>query len=183
MTVSRRSVLAAAGASFASPAITAETDASEFGAQRITDATEVARLIRISEAANGALMRGDIDRYRAMVTLADDFTLMSPFGGKPTRGSEVTDETWRAMQRFFRNGALKQEVVQSYASADMVVLAVIERCHGEVGGLPAQDWPLRVTIVYRRDNTGWRLVHRHADPLVAGITLHQAAALARGEPG
>jgi hypothetical protein len=42
---------------------------------------------------------------------------------------------------------------------------------------------LRVTLVYRRDGhcTGgdWRLAHRHADPVVAGITLEQAAALAR----
>ena len=50
-------------------------------------------------------------------------------------------------------------MVQSYASADMVVLAVIERAHVEVGGLPAQDWSLRVTLVYRREGTNgcWRI--------------------------
>jgi ketosteroid isomerase-like protein len=62
-----------------------------------------------------------------------------------------------------------------------VVLAIIERGHGEVGGVPAQDWPLRVTLVYRREGAEWRLAHRHADPLVAGISLKHAAALARGE--
>jgi ketosteroid isomerase-like protein len=62
----------------------------------------------------------------------------------------------------------------------MVVLAVIERQHGQVGGLPEQDWSLRVTLVYRRDESEWRLVHRHADPLVHGISLEQLAALARG---
>ena len=83
------------------------------------------------------------------------------------------------MGRFFRNGTLEQEVVQTYGSPDMVVLAVIERAHVEVGGLPAQDWPLRVTLVYRREGDEWRLAHRHADPLVAGVSLEQAAALAR----
>jgi ketosteroid isomerase-like protein len=72
------------------------------------------------------------------------------------------------------------EVVQAYASADLVVLAIIERANVEVGGLPAQDWPLRVTLVYRREQGQWRLAHRHADPLVKGITLEQAAAIARG---
>jgi aspartate racemase len=38
-----------------------------------------------------------------------------------------------------------------------VVLAVIEHGHGEVGGLPPQDWPLRVTLVYRREGSDWRL--------------------------
>jgi ketosteroid isomerase-like protein len=84
------------------------------------------------------------------------------------------------MRRFFRNGSLKQEVVQTYGSADMVVLATIERASVEVGGLPRQDWALRVTLVYRREGDRWALAHRHADPLAPGITLQQAAALASG---
>ena len=141
----------------------------------------VAALIQRSAEANAALMRGDVDRYRALVPITRDFTLMSPVGGTPTHGADMTSERWEATGRFFRNGTLEQEVVQSYASADMIVLAVIERAHVEVGGLPAQDWALRVTLVYRREGTEWRLAHRHADPLVAGISLEQAAALARGE--
>ena len=140
---------------------------------------EVAELIQRSAESNAALMRGDIDRYRALITLTEDFTLMSPFGGAPTHGVDMTGERWKAMARFFRNGTLEQEVVQSYASADMIVLAIIERAHVEVGGLPAQEWPLRVTLVYRREGAEWRLAHRHADPLVAGVSLEQAAALAR----
>lgn len=143
----------------------------------------IADLVRRSAEANNALLRGDIDAYRALISLTGDFTLMSPFGGTPTRGAEMTDERWEAMGRFFRNGMLEQELVQAYASADMVVLAVIEHCHGEVGGLPAQDWPLRVTLVYRREGAEWRLAHRHADPLVNGITLEQAGALARDKRG
>jgi ketosteroid isomerase-like protein len=141
----------------------------------------VAELIQRSADANAALMRGDVDRYRALVPIASDFTLMSPFGGTPTHGSDMTSERWEAMRRFFRNGTLEQEVVQTYASADMVVLVVIERARVEVGALPIQDWSLRVTLVYRRERTEWLLAHRHADPLVAGISLEQSAALARQE--
>jgi hypothetical protein len=66
------------------------------------------------------------------------------------------------------------------SGADTVVLVMIERQHGQVGGLPDQDWPLRVTQVYRRDGSDWQLVHRHDDPLVHAIELEEAAALARG---
>ena len=147
----------------------------------VAEKTEAAALIERSAEANAALMRGDVDRYRALVPISADFTLMSPFGGAPSHGSQLTDERWEAMRRFFRNGTLQQELVQSYATADMIVLATIERARVEVGGLPAQDWALRVTLVYRRAGTGWQLVHRHADPLVAGVSVEQAAALARGE--
>ena len=142
----------------------------------------IAKLIQLSEESNTVLMRGDIEKYRALVTYTSDFTLMSPFGGTPTYGAQYTPEQWEKMGRFFRNGTFKQEIVQAYGSADMVVLAIIERPHVEVGGLAAQDWALRVTLVYRRAGTEWHLVHRHADPLANGISLQQAAALARGLP-
>ncbi len=142
---------------------------------RTSAAREVAAIIQRSAESNDALMRGDIDAYRALITLTDDFTLMSPFGGAPTHGSDMTEERWQAMGRFFRNGTLKQELVESYASPDMVVLATIERARVEVGGLPMQDWSLRVTSVYQKYGTQWRLAHRHADPLVTGVSLDQAA--------
>ena len=146
----------------------------------VVEKSEAAVLIERSAEANAALMRGDVDRYRTLVPVSADFTLMSPFGGAPSHGATLTDERWEAMRRFFRNGTLRQELVQSYATADMIVLATIERAHVEVGGLPAQDWALRVTQVYRRAGTGWQLVHRHADPLAGGVSIAQAAALARG---
>jgi len=142
----------------------------------------IAKLIAHTRQSNAALMRGDAGTYRQMISITDDFILMSPFGGEPSKGSQYTSEKWDRMGRFFRNGTHKQEVVQSYGSQDMVVLALIERDHVEVGGLPAQEWALRVTLVYRREGTEWRLVHRHADPLANGISLEQAAAIARGLP-
>jgi ketosteroid isomerase-like protein len=169
MPASRRSVLAAAGAALTAFDVTATP----------SDDT-ISKLIKLSEESNAVLMRGDIDRYQELISLTDDFTIMAPFGGQPTRRVDFTSERMSAMGRFFKSGTLEQEVVSTYGSPDMVVLALIERAHVEVGGLPSQLWALRVTLVYRKEGTAWRLAHRHADPLVAGITLEQAAALARG---
>ena len=141
---------------------------------------ELADLVRRTAEANSAFMRGDMGRYLALITHADDHTLMAPFGGAPTRGFDTSSERLAELTRYFRAGTSELELVQAYASGDMVVLAMIERQRGEVGGLPEQDWSLRVTQVYRREGSEWRLVHRHADPLVHGIGLEQAAAIARG---
>jgi ketosteroid isomerase-like protein len=172
MTSSRRSLFAAAGAG-----LTSLTLACAIHEQPTDD--DVQMLVVRSKESNAALLRGDIDRYSALVALADDFTLMSPFGGQPSHGAPK-GERLQAIGKFFKNGSMEQELVHAYRSADMVVLAIIERAHVEVGGLPAQDWALRVTLVYRRGGSEWRLVHRHADPLVHGISVPEAAELARG---
>ena len=140
---------------------------------------EVANLTKRSAEANSALIRGDIEGYLALIEHAKDYTLMSPFGGTPTHGFDPSPERRKAIARFFKSGTFHQEVVATYGSADMVVLVTIERIRGEVGGLQEQDWSLRVTQVYRREGAEWQLVHRHADPLANGVSLEQAAALAR----
>jgi ketosteroid isomerase-like protein len=146
-----------------------------------TDA-EVRQLTLRADQAHEALMRGDVERYRALIEYADDFVLMSPFGGKPSRAADLSSERWASIARFFKDGKNSSlELVQAYRSADMVVLAVIERTHVEVGGLPGQHWALRVTLVFRREGGDWLLAHRHADPLAEGISVAQAAAIARGD--
>jgi ketosteroid isomerase-like protein len=59
---------------------------------------------------------------------------------------------------------------------------VIERQRGTVRDLPEQDWSLRVTWVFRRGGeSGWEVVHRHADALVHPIDHERLGRLARGE--
>jgi ketosteroid isomerase-like protein len=141
---------------------------------------ELADLVKTSEARASAFMRGDMDRWIGMTRIADDFTLMQPFGGRASRGFDKSPERLAQLASYFKNGDAKIELVQSYASGDLAVLAVIEHQHGEVGGLPDQNWSLRVTLVFRRQGAEWWLVHRHADPLVRNVGLETAAALARG---
>ena len=143
---------------------------------------DLAGLIQRSAEANAALIRGDIGKYFELIPHADDYTLMAPFGGAPTRGVDLSDQRLAELARFFRAGTMSElELVQSYVSSGMVVLVLIERQRAQIADLPEQDWSLRVTLVYRRDeSSGWQLVHRHADPLVHGISLQQAAAIARG---
>ena len=136
-------------------------------------------LIKRNADANAALMRGDAKTFSELLPLADDFTLMSPMGGNIGR-PPYSPEQMEEIGKFFKNGSFEQELVQAYATQDMVVLATIERAHVEVGGLPPQEWPLRVTVVFGRDGPDWKLVHRHADPLVKGISVEQSAMLARG---
>src|SRR3954471_10259285 len=108
---------------------------------------DLAELIRLIAESASAYIRGDIRRYLTLIKHADDYTLMAPFGGEPERGFDASEEHLEALERYFQSGEANLEVVQSYTSGDLAVLVVIERQHGEVGGLPEQDWSLRVTLV------------------------------------
>jgi ketosteroid isomerase-like protein len=141
---------------------------------------EIAALVRRSADANKALVRGDIDAYLSLVPHAKDYTLMNPFGGKPDRGFNDTPERRAGMKKFFKGGTLEQELVETYRSGDLAVLVTMERVRAAVGELPEQDWSLRVTQVFRRTDSGWELVHRHADPLSNRRTVEQTAEIARG---
>jgi ketosteroid isomerase-like protein len=142
---------------------------------------EVADLIETTVEAASAFINGDVRRYVELIKHADDYTLMAPFGGEPRRGFDGSDEALDATARYFRGGECVVDLVQSYASGDLVVLVMMERQHGRIGELPDQDLSLRVTLVFRRAATGWQQVHRHADPLVHPVGEARVAALLRGD--
>ena len=125
-------------------------------------------LTRAEEAAD-AYMRGDMARYVDLVCHADLFTLLPPNGGPVSRHEHRAD-TVRASPSFISDGSARLEHVETHAWGDTLVLAMIEKQHGRVQGGPDQELSMRVTHVYRREGDDWRLVHRHADPLVDTMT-------------
>lgn len=142
----------------------------------------VTTLLARSELQAKLFNVGDMERWLEVANLGDTFTLMQPFGGPVSHGFSATPERLAALAAAFQNGDARLELEQSIASDDIVVLVYVERQDGEVHGLPQQDWSLRVTQVFQRHGNDWKLVHRHADPLVRGLTLETTAALAAGRP-
>lgn len=169
MKVSRCNVIAAA-----------DTATLAASAKMAMSGDSTAALAAISAHANAALMRGDAAAYAAIMKHTEDFTLMQPFGGKVVHGFDVSPKHLEKLGGFFEDGDFKQEIIQSVSSVDIAVLVTIEHQSVKVGGLAKQEWPLRVTLVFKRESGEWKLAHRHADPLVHGISVETAAALARG---
>jgi ketosteroid isomerase-like protein len=149
-------------------------------AQGATEADEIGTVAAQAAEAHAHLMRGDIAAYRRAIRTAPDFILMDPFGGAPT-GNPESDAHWQRIGRYFRNGRdARFDLIASYRSGDMIVLVANEYAHVAVGALPEQDWALRVTLVFRREQGQWLLAHRHADPLAPGISLEEAGQITLG---
>ena len=132
-------------------------------------------------AAAQAIFDGDLRTYAGLANHASDYMLMPPNGGDPRPGFDGSDAAVEWWARTFRGGPVDVEVFQAFTSGDLAVLVAVERQRGPVGDLPSQDWSLRITLVFRRDDGEWRLVHRHADPLTRPIDPDLFAAIARGD--
>lgn len=141
---------------------------------------ELKGILAMTEAAGNAWMCGDFDGgYGALLTEKDDASIFGPFGGPAANSTRMWTDGARIGVKQFRDGHAKARLIRSYASGDLLVLVLIEEQSGEVGGVADQPWSLRITQVYRRENGKWRIVHRHADPLMKRRTLPETAALAR----
>jgi ketosteroid isomerase-like protein len=172
---SRRATIAAGlGAGLIAPWLAAEASADP------AQAPLIARLVQRAEAQARLFNTGAMARWLETADPDERFTLMQPFGGPTSHGFDRSPAHLAALAGMFRNGDASIELVQAVAGDDVVMLAYIERQQIEVGALPRQDWSLRVTQVFRRQGDRWRLVHRHADPLVRPIATEVAAALASG---
>jgi ketosteroid isomerase-like protein len=141
----------------------------------------IPEVIDLWSAAAQAYMNGDLPTYAGLARHGEDYTLMPPNGGDPRRGFDGSDEAAEWTARTFLGGDTDVEVFETYASGDLAVLVAIERQQGTVAPLPRQDWSLRITLVFRREDGAWRLVHRHADPLTRPLDLALFAEIARGE--
>jgi len=156
--------------------------AAPLAAQSAVNTDGIAEVIALASEKNAAFMRGDMERWSKLVRIAHDFTLMQPFGGPASHGFDASPQRLAELSRYFRKGKTQLENRPGRFFGRMVVLVMIERPTGEVGGLPGRDWSLRFTEVYRKAGSEWEMVHRHADALVPRISLEQLSALARGIP-
>jgi ketosteroid isomerase-like protein len=143
-------------------------------------AADIATLVRRAADGNDAFMNGDMQRWLSLIPHSPDFSIMTPYGGWTTGGFDASPERMDAMAQHFKSGTTAFEVITTHASPDLIVIAAVERQRAVIGHLPEQDWSLRVTLVYRRNASGWDLVHRHADPLVRQITGDQLSVIAKG---
>ena len=113
-----------------------------------------------------AVINGDPEPQKPLWSKRDDVTLANPFG-PPVRGWDAVRKTMeRAASQLRAGEGLSFECISTYATTDLAFELEIERCNVKVGGRDeAAPSALRVTTIFRREADGWKVVHRHADPI------------------
>src|SRR5215208_7854796 len=93
-----------------SPILPLDQEVATMAHGNVTDEELAALIQRTAEAAK-AYIRGDMRTYFTLIRHGDDYTLMSPFGGEPTRGVDTSPQRLEDLARFFRRGDAALEVV------------------------------------------------------------------------
>jgi ketosteroid isomerase-like protein len=120
-----------------------------------------------SRAALDQIAKGSPDGYKALYSVGEDITLGNPFGGFGRGRAAVYEQLERAASHYRDGETTGFQTVSQFVGADVAYTVEVERFKAKVGGQPeTSDLALRVTCVYRREDDGWKLVHRHADPRV-----------------
>jgi ketosteroid isomerase-like protein len=113
-------------------------------------------------------MKGDPEAKKGLYSKGDDATLANPLG-PPARGWNQVEEALERAASQVRDGEVVAfERISQYATADLAYIIEIERTRAKIGGTDDMAaFSLRATTIFRREDDGWKVVHRHADPITA----------------
>ena len=74
--------------------------------------------------------------------------------------------------KFYREGWYTFENIVKYENSQFAYLVEIEHYNSKMfGNNELSLGSLRVTSIFRREESGWKTVHRQADPLIAEQTF------------
>jgi ketosteroid isomerase-like protein len=126
------------------------------------------QLIEQCEQAWSAFVKGDPEPAKDLFSRRNDVTLANPWGPPVSGWDRVSPALEAAAARFSDGEITSFEVVSRYATDELACYFEIERGQAKVGGAQKlSPFALRVTSVYRFEDGDWKIVLRHADPIMA----------------
>ena len=140
--------------------------------QRASSTADFIAFLAEADAAQVDLQNGKAEKYKSLWSHADNVSVSGGFGGTIERGWAAVSKRldWAATQ--FSQGKNSIERLIVYSNGDLAYLVQLEHIKfkvPETGADASRDF--RVTMVFRRENGKWKIVHRHAD----GSTYRQPA--------
>lgn len=116
------------------------------------------------DSAQVELQNGKADAFKSMWSRDDDITLSGGFGGTVEKGWTNVGKRldWVAAQ--FSKGMNTIERVVTNQNGTLAYVIQLEHIGftvPETGAAATRDY--RVTMIFRRESSGWRIVHRQAD--------------------
>ena len=121
------------------------------------------------DKAQQQFINGDPTLWKQLCSHSADATILGGFGGVEPKGwaSVGARYDWASSQYRKGQASMKVEYVNVVVGRDLAYTVGIERQESaQVGDAAPTKRALRVTQVFRKEDGAWKLLHRHADPLV-----------------
>jgi ketosteroid isomerase-like protein len=115
------------------------------------------------EAAEQEFVQGRPAEFQSLWSRTDDVTLCGGFGGVE-RGWQNVISRLEWVSTKYADGSRTSERISSVVGPEFAYLVQTEVIRARMGGqaqFSIQE--LRATMLFRREQEGWRIVHRHAD--------------------
>jgi ketosteroid isomerase-like protein len=132
------------------------------------DLRDFEQFMQQRDEAARAYVRGDATPLGRIVARAGDATFYAPRGGY-VQGADAVCATYEQdATAFAPDGESSFEILQMAARDGLAYWVGFQRATVHMRGrMDAVPFNLRVTEVFRREGDDWKLVHRHADPLIS----------------
>ena len=126
------------------------------------------QVVEQNHAASDEFVRGNNKPLEQLYSRRDDVTLGNPFGPF-VRGFDEVAETMERAATYYRDGrAIGFDLVARGVSKDLAFVVEVERLSSKIGDSEVETpISLRVTSIFRNEDGGWKLLHRHADPITS----------------
>lgn len=112
-------------------------------------------------------VQGNPRGVTSLFSQRDDVTLANPLG-PPHRGPIEVERAAGEAAANFQGGSVRFEEVSRYSTVDLGYVLQLEHCDVRLAGREGvHETALRVTMVFRREEGGWAVAHRHADPITS----------------
>lgn len=110
-----------------------------------------------------ALLHGDANPVKELWSRRDDVTVANPFG-PPRRGPAQADRAIEEAAANYSGGSRQFDEVSRFSTPDLGYVVQLEHTEAMLrGGETSTPFTLRVTMIFRREELGWKVAHRHAD--------------------
>jgi ketosteroid isomerase-like protein len=137
-------------------------------------ANDLQQTIAQYHLAENQFQKGNPQPYKDLCSHADDVTIFGGFGGFEKGWAQQVEKRYDwASARFSSDNDQHQQIetISLVETAQMAYSVEIERSQARVGNSgEVRPLALRVTTIFRLESGEWKLVHRHADPLVEGVS-------------